>query len=263
MHLVLVRTPRLIDSIYNIFTKRILYMLKGGSRRLNVSILVSAIALVLALSAGFWIAAISFQYKLKPYFYAVKIINKVTPFDPNKDFVYRTLSNLFIGQPYRKDVTFLGDSIVAFGKWDILLAGRDVDNHGIPGDTTQGLLLRLGRHEVVGKTAIVMLGVNDLKMEIASDSTKSNIRGILHALAGKRILLVSTLKTGIPSTNAKLSGIIAFEQEICHAPTCTFVDANRDLAPMGYLKPQYTVDGVHLNWLGYRTLSARLAKAQL
>lgn len=238
-------------------------MIETASKARNRYAWVTGILVLLAMAVGFWIGAISFQYKLKPYFYAVKIINKVSAFDPNKDFVYRTLSTLYIEQPYRKDVTFLGDSIVAFGKWDVLLNRADVDNHGIPGDTTKGLLLRLGRHEVVGKTAIVMLGVNDLKMEIASESTKQNLQDIVAALDGKRVILVSTLKTGIPSTNTKLSGIVAFEQKICVAPKCTFVDANRDLAPMGYLKPEYTVDGVHLNWNGYRVLSAQINAAKI
>lgn len=238
-------------------------MIEAGSRVGRRSAWLSLIALVLAVSAGFWIGAISFHYKLKPYFYAVKIINKVSAFDPNKDFVYRTLSTLFIEQAYRRDVTFLGDSIVAFGKWDVLLKGVDIDNHGIPGDTTQGLLLRLGRHEVVGQTAIVMLGVNDLKMEIAAEATEANLRGILAQLRGKRVILISTLKTGIPSTNAKLARIIEFERKLCMAPTCTFLDANRDLAPMGYLKPEYMVDGVHLNWRGYQTLSNQLSRATI
>lgn len=236
-------------------------MIKAGSRGRGRSTWLYLLALVVAASAGFWVAAISFQYKLKPYFYAVKIINRVSAFDPNKDFVYRTLSTLFIEQPYRKDVTFLGDSIVAFGKWDVLLKGVDVDNHGIPGDTTQGLLLRLSRNEVVGRTAIVMLGVNDLKMEIPRAATEANLRGILQALRGKRVILVATLKTGIPSTNAKLAPIIEFERKLCTAPTCTFLNPNRDLAPMGYLKPEYTVDGVHLNWRGYRTLANQLSAA--
>ncbi|WP_164913416.1 GDSL-type esterase/lipase family protein [Sphingomonas sp. UV9] len=241
--------------------KENLVMIKAGSRGRGRSTWLYLLALVVAASAGFWVAAISFQYKLKPYFYAVKIINRVSAFDPNKDFVYRTLSTLFIEQPYRKDVTFLGDSIVAFGKWDVLLKGVDVDNHGIPGDTTQGLLLRLSRNEVVGRTAIVMLGVNDLKMEIPRAATEANLRGILQALRGKRVILVATLKTGIPSTNAKLAPIIEFERKLCTAPTCTFLNPNRDLAPMGYLKPEYTVDGVHLNWRGYRTLANQLSAA--
>ncbi len=32
---------------------------------------------------------------------------------------------------------------------------------------------------------------------------------------------------------------------------------------MGYLKPEYTVDGVHLNWNGYRVLSAQINAAKI
>lgn len=131
-------------------------------RSLKTWFMLSVLA-VIAASAGFWVGAISFQFKLKPYHYALKVINRVSSFDPDKDFVYRTLSTLYRTQPYTRDVTFLGDSIVAFGKWDVLLKTDSIDNHGIPGDPTQGLLLRVKRQEVIGKTAIVMLGVNDLK----------------------------------------------------------------------------------------------------
>ncbi len=220
--------------------------------------LMLAILAGLAASAGFWIAAVSFQFKLKPYFYAIKVINKVSSFDPDKDFVYRTMSKLYITQPYTRKVTFLGDSIVAFGKWDVLLKNDDIDNHGIPGDTTQGLLLRLRRHEVVGGTAIVMLGVNDLKMELSQDQTLSNIRDIVKTLRGRRVILVSTLLTAIPSTNAKLATIIAFEKSVCEGGGCTYRDVNRILAPNGTLEGKYTTDGVHLNWLGYQAISSDL-----
>ena len=75
-------------------------MTTAGSRGRGRSTWLYLLAVVLAASAGFWVAAISFQYKLKPYFYAVKIINKLSAFDPNKDFVYRTLSTLFIEQSW-------------------------------------------------------------------------------------------------------------------------------------------------------------------
>lgn len=213
----------------------------------------------IAASAGFWIGAISFQFKLKPYYYALKVINRVSSFDPEKDFVYRTLSTLYRTQPYTRDVTFVGDSIVAFGKWDVLLKTDRIDNHGIPGDTTQGLLLRVRRHEVIGKTVIVMLGVNDLKMEISQAATVDNIRGIVASLRGHRIILVSTLRTAIPSTNAKLAEIIAFEKAICAAGDCTYHDVNRVLAPSGILEDRFTTDGVHLSWLGYEVVARELA----
>ena len=212
----------------------------------------------IAASAGFWLAAVSFQFKLKPYYYAVRVINRVSSFNPDNDFVYRTLSKLYITQPYTREVTFLGDSIVAFGKWDVLLKSDGVDNHGIPGETTQGLLLRLRRHEVVGGTAIVMLGVNDLKMELPQQATVDNIRGIVQTLQGRRVILVSTLQTAIPSTNLKLAKIIEFEKAVCAKGVCTYHDMNKILAPSGLLEQKYTTDGVHLNWLGYQPVAAEL-----
>lgn len=229
-------------------------------RTARIYALLTAFA-VAAAFAGFWAGAISFQYKLKPYFYALKIINKVSTFNPDSDFGYHTLSILYREQRYSRKVTFLGDSIVAYGKWDVLFNTSEIDNHGIPGDTTQGLSLRLNRHEVVGPTAIIMLGVNDLKMEISREQTKSNLKQILKSLVTKRVILVSTLKTTIPSANEKIAGMIDFERFICLQPNCTFVDANVTLAPQGALKKEYSVDGVHLNWQGYRALSPVISRA--
>lgn len=218
-----------------------------------------AILVGLAASTGFWIAAISFQFKLKPYFYAVRVINKVSDFNPDNDFGYRTLSKLYITQPHTRAVTFLGDSIVAYGRWDVLLKSDGVDNHGIPGDTTQGLLLRLRRNEVVGKTAIVMLGVNDLKIELSQQATVDNIEGIVKTLQGRRVILASTLLTAIPSTNFKLAKIIEFEKTVCANGACIYHDMNKVLAPNGILEQKYTTDGVHLNWAGYQMVAADLA----
>ncbi len=54
----------------------------------------------------------------------------------------------------------LGDSITDYGSWDTLFQRDDILNHGIIGDTTQGVLNRLQYINNTVEKAFIMIGVN-------------------------------------------------------------------------------------------------------
>jgi hypothetical protein len=69
------------------------------------------------------------------------------------------------------DVVMLGDSITHWGDWPALLPGVPIHNHGISGDTTDGLLRRLDL-VTAGKPGkvFVLIGTNDLAMRVHTAS---------------------------------------------------------------------------------------------
>src|SRR5262249_25368365 len=63
-------------------------------------------------------------------------------------------------------VVMLGDSITAWTDWNALLPSFDVANHGVSGDTTQGVLRRIDSIVAMHPRCIaVMIGINDLLHE--------------------------------------------------------------------------------------------------
>jgi lysophospholipase L1-like esterase len=78
------------------------------------------------------------------------------------------------------DVVFLGDSITEGGAWHELFPQSQVRNRGIGGDTTTGVLARLGQ-VTAGKPAQVflMIGTNDLAMGTPISQIAANIGEIV------------------------------------------------------------------------------------
>ena len=63
----------------------------------------------------------------------------------------------------KKDIVFLGNSIIFWGEWAELLQSKHIKNRGIPGDMTFGVLERLD--EVInGKPSrvFILIGINDI-----------------------------------------------------------------------------------------------------
>lgn len=44
----------------------------------------------------------------------------------------------------RDEILMIGDSLIEYGDWDALF-GKAVINRGMGGDTTEGVLMRIGR----------------------------------------------------------------------------------------------------------------------
>ena len=77
---------------------------------------------------------------------------------------YRQRSDFFHHYPVNQgDIVFLGDSITDGGCWDELFPGLPIKNRGINGDTTTGVLNRIGDVLAYKPAAIfILIGTNDL-----------------------------------------------------------------------------------------------------
>jgi lysophospholipase L1-like esterase len=168
-------------------------------------------------------------------------------------------------------VALLGDSITQGGLWANYFPAQRVLNLGISGDTTEGMLLRLGPLLAAKPPKIfVLAGINDLLRGRSADDVFGTYRQILSELDGpkRRIYVESTFQVRPPANvavNDKVVRLNTMLRQLCEQPAshCTFVDMNNVVSQGGLLRQEFTVDGLHLNQAGYEAWFAALKSRQL
>jgi len=169
--------------------------------------------------------------------------------------------------PVKNAIVFLGNSITERGEWQEILSGSKypVVNRGIGGDNSFGILARI-EEALKGKPKAVFLmdGINDQFRKLPHEVSIYNYLRIIRkikALSPKtKIYLESALPINeamttepytkgrnvlVPQLNARLKQL-AKDEKITYIDICPlFQDEN------GVLKPEYTLDGVHLKPAAY------------
>lgn len=171
------------------------------------------------------------------------------------------------------DVMFLGDSLTFAYDWQARFPDLRIDNRGVLGETSEGLLTNLPHLLTLRPRAIVlMIGINDFatiglrSMSINDvDKTERNYRAILELCqsAGAHVVVNAVLKT-----NKHLNGVYlqrhvdtlnARLRALASAFACDFIDANEHLSnPEEGLRAQFTYDGVHLTEAAYEVWANEL-----
>ncbi|MTG99239.1 sialate O-acetylesterase [Myroides sp. BIT-d1] len=160
------------------------------------------------------------------------------------------------------EIVFLGDSITEQGPWYELFRGLDypVVNRGISGDTTDGVLFRLGEViESKPKVIFLLIGTNDIYYKRSVDYIVSRIKQI-----------VSVIKTNSPTSQIVLQSILPTYKRT-ERPLDTIKKINKQLRVLAknehieyldlfpfflnnegkQLNEDYSLDGLHLNAKGY------------
>jgi lysophospholipase L1-like esterase len=151
----------------------------------------------------------------------------------------------------------LGDSITEGLDWHEQFPEVKVFNRGIGGDTSKGVLNRLG--EVIGRhprIVFLMIGVNDLLSDVPVATVDANIRSIVAALVQKKIhvVLQKTIYANRqywPEINNRINELNRSLSDLCTTSEVVCVDLNRVLAEGGALSRRFSWDGLHLNAAGY------------
>lgn len=169
--------------------------------------------------------------------------------------------------PVKNAIIFLGNSITERGEWQELLAGSKypIINRGIGGDNSFGILARI--NEVLRekpKAIFLMDGINDqfrrLPQEVSVYNYRRMIRKIKAVSPKTKIYIESALPINealttepytkgrnvlVPELNVKIKAMAA-EEGVTYIDICPlFEDKN------GVLKPEFSVDGVHLKPAAY------------
>jgi lysophospholipase L1-like esterase len=204
---------------------------------------------------------------------AVDRIQRVTQQDPSRSAYYRGHVDAHLAAANAMPggaVVFLGDSRM----WrahvsDMVASAEPVVNLSIGGDTTRGLLNRMGRYAHFDRASrfVVGTGVNDLS-HFDDDTIVSYYEKVLSSLAsfGKRITLVaiypinegrytqanSTWVSGFKTTNKRLRAVNERLRQLSQQfPRTDYIDANQAVSdPDGNLRAAFSEDGLHLNAAG-------------
>jgi lysophospholipase L1-like esterase len=188
-----------------------------------------------------------------------------------------------VRQPDRLTV-LLGDSISLWFPPDLLPGRRTWLNQGISGDDSAGLLARLSLlDDTQPETIFIMIGINDLIRGTSEETVLDNYRQTLIYLQQQHPQTQLVVQSILPHSaeqstwegrerllalpNEQIMAVNQQIQEIAVDYGAYFLD----LYPLmvtgeGYLRPDLSTDGLHLNEQGYivwRTAIALFSQTQL
>jgi lysophospholipase L1-like esterase len=184
---------------------------------------------------------------------------------PGKSPYYEARAALFRELPGTAEIVMLGDSLTEWGNWHELVPEHRVINRGIAGDTSSGVLDRL--QEVIDrrpKVVFVMIGTNDIGLQVPPEALLSNLREIVTRLRNAAIIPVaqSILFRGgwLHADNAIIAAVNTDLAAFCTTQGVRFLDLNALMAVNGRLPDTMTYDGVHLTAAAYRVWRDAVAR---
>ncbi|TDW29097.1 GDSL-type esterase/lipase family protein [Cryobacterium psychrophilum] len=160
-------------------------------------------------------------------------------------------------------IVFLGDGLIAGGKWAEWLPDYDVTNLGVSGNTTDEIVAGLDSVIALEPDAIVMLiGTNDLGWRRSDEYVVRNVETILYrlrkALPQTRLLVQSVF----PRDRDLANTIRNINRHIWqYAPTqhALYLDLWPALAQSdGVIDPRFSEDYLHLTEAGYEAWVSEL-----
>lgn len=184
---------------------------------------------------------------------------------------YDHRKSLYEKMPINKgDIVFLGNSITAQCDWAELFNKPKIKNRGIPGDSSDGVLERLGPIlDSLPSELYLMIGVNDLLFhppEYVIRNYQKIVRVIQEKSPETRLYLYSILPVNpqirlIPIKNEDIRIINTSIQKIAKDNDLIYIDlhtrfANKD----GALFAKFTSDGIHLNGEAYLLWKGEIEK---
>ncbi len=166
------------------------------------------------------------------------------------------------------ELCFVGDSLVA--GWDVKSAFPTyvVRNDGVSGARLEDILT--WNLDYRDKNVIMLVGTNNLGDGILDEDARPQFirdfveeyRLTIETLKPCKIFVISILpRNDYPRLNNPIKELnVALSQMVSGLDNGVFVDVYDDFLHEGTLNMNYSLDGLHLNSLGYNILNVRLAK---
>ncbi|MEH2323126.1 MAG: SGNH/GDSL hydrolase family protein [Nostoc sp.] len=152
----------------------------------------------------------------------------------------------------------VGDSLSMWFPREKLPTGKLWLNQGISGDTSSGVLKRLGAFSATRPDMIyVMAGINDLRKGASDDTILRNYRRIIRRLRQThpqaQIIVESILPTRLAKlSNSRIRHINIQLTQIAKQEGANYLNIYSWFTDMeGNLRPELTTDGLHLSQEGY------------
>ena len=186
----------------------------------------------------------------------------------NKNYVYKMDEN----------IVFFGDSITNKYKVEEFFSNTYVINSGISGDKSEDLLNRMNDvYKYNPSKVFILIGINDLNNGIKEDEILNNIQKIINGIKTNRMHSKIYIESVYPinrdifnekdySFNEDISNdtIKKFNKKLkklCKENDITYINVYDSLLDdNGNLKDVYTLEGLHLNDLGYFKVTSTINK---
>ena len=167
----------------------------------------------------------------------------------------------------KESIVFLGDSITSRYDLNKYFPNYNVYNSGIAGN--------MNRVFVYNPTKVfILIGTNDLVYSgLDNDGIKNNIEEIINKIYEKNSNTKIYLESIYPVNNSLNKEIVETRtnenikdlnnkiEKICNNNKCTYINMYDNLTDKnGNMKRIYTVDGLHLNKIGYKVVASKLTK---
>lgn len=163
---------------------------------------------------------------------------------------------MMISQTGNTKIVMFGNSLTAQGNWNTLLRRSDIKNSGFNGYTTSHFVTLINSHVIDQKPKICFLegGINDIMVGIPLKRIKSNFTELIDKLLENNIVPVvqSTLyQENNPQSKIQIDNLNNFLVQYCKSNDIIYLDINSKLSTNTGLKPEYSVDGTHINKEAY------------
>lgn len=168
---------------------------------------------------------------------------------------------LFMQNPLSKnDLVFLGNSITEQGgDWGKRFNNPKAKNRGIAGDTTDGVLARLGEISYCEpKQVFILIGINDLfRDDMTSEKVSNNILKIVNQIHEKSPNTSIFVHTILPTSTVRIKEKIQTTNTLLRNATSNnpfqLIELHTEFTDKdGLMNMNLSNDGVHLNETGYR-----------
>ena len=176
----------------------------------------------------------------------------------------------------KESIVFLGDSITSRCNLNKYFPNYNVYNSGVAGNMTKNILENMeNRVFVYNPTKVfILIGTNDLVYSgLDNDGIKNNIEEIINKIYEKNsntkiyIQSIYPVNTSLNKeivetrTNDNIKDLNNKIEKICDNNKCTYINMYDNLTDKnGNMKRIYTVDGLHLNKIGYKVVANKLIK---
>ena len=175
----------------------------------------------------------------------------------------------------KESIVFLGDSITSRYDLNKYFPNYNVYNSGIAGNMTKDILENMeNRVFAYNPTKVfILIGTNDLVYSgLDNDGLKNNIEEIINKIYEKNSNIKIYMESIYPVNNSINKEIVETRtnenikdlnnkiEKICNNK-CTYINMYDNLTDKnGNMKRIYTVDGLHLNKIGYKVITNKLIK---
>lgn len=160
-----------------------------------------------------------------------------------------------------KDIIFVGDSITSSCEWSELLNDNRILNRGISGDTTFGVVNRIG--DIANKhpsKIFIMVGINDLSLKKPINAILENYKTIINIIQSQSPETIIYFQSVLPPNYNIRKGVVPIQsitilnsklKLLCQQSNIIYIDVFLSLVSNQQLDNKYTFEGLHLNANGY------------